>query len=754
MPPVSVTIFPSDPGNYFLEDNDSPGDNVSRIRFPDGSVVGFEHPTDDLFFFPSASGVNLTLDTVDPFACNVTIGSLTDPTTSPGNVFCQNIETTDNVTIAATLRIKESGNDAAADITAAIVGLQATTGINGLEMLAANLEAKTDTGGIDIVNFSSLIIGGASTDLGGVSVGTSGNLSLTAYGSINFADADSPALESIKGGNTSGNVNLTAVGLGAGIFSTVNKDSVTAPNGNITMTAGGSVSFGTGGANFDNDVRASGSITIETGGSFTIDGNADLASDNFGLATGGNVVITAGGDISITASFGTDASLQATGNAGADVILTTGFGRTFTLTAPFNDALASTSGNVTVNADRILIDPTSGIAAFGGQVILTTAADGRAIKVGSGTDSSTALELSDAELDRVSTPSLFIGDEQSGVLTVVGSISPASAPELTLRSGSNILINSGVNIATTGDLTLRAGGNITFAGSSSATVGGILTAFVDIFDTDPGVGGVGTVGAAFATAIKFVGGLDDDVLKGGAAGDTLDGNAGNDSMFGRAGDDTYVVDQAGDVVTEAVGEGTHDLIKSSITLTLGANIEDLTLTGTAGIDGTGNKLDNIIKGNTKANQILGLNGNDTLQGAKGNDVLNGGSGLDSLDGGADNDTLDGGASNDTLAGGSGADIFQFTAALGGNVDTITDYVVADDSMVLDSAIFSSLVAGALPAGRFVVGAGAVDGNDFIIYNSATGDLFYDADGVGGVAQVRFAHLSAGLALTASEFTVI
>jgi Ca2+-binding RTX toxin-like protein len=159
-------------------------------------------------------------------------------------------------------------------------------------------------------------------------------------------------------------------------------------------------------------------------------------------------------------------------------------------------------------------------------------------------------------------------------------------------------------------------------------------------------------------------------------------------MVGGAGNDTFVVDQAGDIVTEALNQGT-DTIESSISYALGSNLENLALTGTANLAGTGNSLNNSIIGNSGNNALDGGSGDDTMEGGagndslqagsgedtvfggagddslgagSGNDVLEGGDGVDTLDGGSGNDILDGGAGNDSLSGGSGAD--QITGGTG------------------------------------------------------------------------------------------
>ncbi len=223
---------------------------------------------------------------------------------------------------------------------------------------------------------------------------------------------------------------------------------------------------------------------------------------------------------------------------------------------------------------------------------------------------------------------------------------------------------------------------------------------------------------------KLTGNSAANQLNGGLGNDTLDGKAGADNMIGGLGNDNYIVDNAGDIVTENLNEGT-DKISSSITRTLPANVENLTLTGASAINGNGNGLANILIGNSAANQ---------------------------LSGGAGNDTLDGGTGNNTLTGG-GQDTFKFTST--GHIDTITDFVVVDDTIQLENAVFAALTTtGPLAAGQFKIGTLASDADDFIIYNNITGALLYDADANGAGLATQIATVGVGLAMTNADFVVI
>lgn len=118
-----------------------------------------------------------------------------------------------------------------------------------------------------------------------------------------------------------------------------------------------------------------------------------------------------------------------------------------------------------------------------------------------------------------------------------------------------------------------------------------------------------------------------NTLNGNSGDNVLDGGTGNDTMVGGLGNDTYMVDSTSDAVTEGAGAGI-DLVKSSVSYTLGAQLENLTLTGTTAINGTGNALDNILIGNSANNALTGSGGNDTLDGAGGTDNMSGGAGND------------------------------------------------------------------------------------------------------------------------------
>lgn len=254
-----------------------------------------------------------------------------------------------------------------------------------------------------------------------------------------------------------------------------------------------------------------------------------------------------------------------------------------------------------------------------------------------------------------------------------------------------------------------------------------------------------------SVANKLNGGAGSDTLRGGAGDDTLAGGGGTDTMFGGTGDDTYTVNTEADLVIEQASQGT-DLVVSSSSYTLSVNVENLTLTGSA-VSGTGNGGANVIIGNGAANTLTGNELANALSGNSGDNEVRGEGGPDLLRGGAGSDSLHGGLGRDTLVGGIGADGFYFdTDVNGANVDLIEDFSAADDSIFLDLSVFSAIAGpGTLAPGAFHQGTAAADEDDRIIYDSATGNLSYDADGNGAGAAILFAQVTPGTTLSNVDF---
>jgi Ca2+-binding RTX toxin-like protein len=268
-------------------------------------------------------------------------------------------------------------------------------------------------------------------------------------------------------------------------------------------------------------------------------------------------------------------------------------------------------------------------------------------------------------------------------------------------------------------------------------------------------GGAGGAGSAGAYMLENVVGtsFNDSItgdgsanrLEGGAGKDTLTGREGNDTLLGGGGDDVFVMTNGGssygnDTIDGGAGSDRVEfgsLGKSAITVNLAAG----TLAG----------------GGPSAGGSIALASVENVLGSAYADIIIGSAAANWLQGYYGNDTLDGGAGNDTLAGGVGSDSFRFSVAPGAaNADQISDFASGADKILLDRAVHSDLgAAGNFATGdaRFYAAAGATGGHDAtdrVIYNTSTGQLFYDADGSGSGAAQLIATLQPGATLTASD----
>jgi Ca2+-binding RTX toxin-like protein len=262
------------------------------------------------------------------------------------------------------------------------------------------------------------------------------------------------------------------------------------------------------------------------------------------------------------------------------------------------------------------------------------------------------------------------------------------------------------------------------------------------------------------------GGKGADTLIGGDGDDTLVGGEGTDRLEGGAGSDVYYVNTPADVVKETNAAGTVDLggtdtvrAQTAGSYVLPVYVENFIFDGTGNVSATASGSDN--------NQMSGGEGNDILSGLAGIDTLTGNAGNDTLSGGSGDDVLDGGLGKDALSGGAGFDHFRFTTevdASGNNVDKILDFGLGgvDDAIDLSASVFKVLGAAGIDLNPdYFLSGSTVDlrvaeptASQSVIYNSTTGELFYDADGGGG-EKIWFATISGNRgAVSASDFHIV
>jgi Ca2+-binding RTX toxin-like protein len=559
-------------------------------------------------------------------------------------------------------------------------------------------------------------------------------------------------------------------------------DFIFGQGGADTLAGLGGADFLDGGAGVDTATYAASlaavNVSLATGQASGGDAEGDTFSsienltgsafDDMLEGSSGNNVL-AGGDGTDTVSYahaaaGVTVSLarttaQNTGGAGSDTL--SGFEN---LTGShFDNSLTGSAAANTI----LSFEGNDVLAGLGGADIL----DG-----GAGNDTATyAASLAAVDVSLM-TGIATGGDAEGDTLVNIENLTGSAHDDLLEGDGGNNVLAG-------------AGGNDTVSyehAAAGVTVSLALTTAQD------------TIGAGSDTLSGFenlTGSHFDNILTGSSqanvivsfeGNDTLDGGAGADTLIGGAGNDIYIVDSAGDEVTEAADEGT-DTVRSSISYTLGANLENLTLTGAGNVSATGNAAGNIIVGNTGNNTLAGLGGADALDGDAGTDTAtyaasaagvnvslatglgSGGDAegdtlvnIENLTGSGQNDTLEGNGGNNGLAGGSGNDTVSYAHAaaavtvnlaqttaqntVGAGTDTLTGFENLTGSAFNDTLTGNSvanILIGGLGNDTISAGGGSdrLDGGggDDSLTGGTAADIFVYASGGGADIVTDFSH---------------
>ncbi|MDX2309363.1 MAG: calcium-binding protein [Hyphomicrobium sp.] len=438
-------------------------------------------------------------------------------------------------------------------------------------------------------------------------------------------------------------------------------------------------------------------------GANLIDGEKNTAANALtGLAGNDTFIIGTGDSIVETGTGGTDVVMSATRSialASFSNVENVNLLGTLALTATGTTGANQLSGDQNTAANQLTGLAGNDLYIIGaGDTIVETATGG------SDTVGSSTRNLDLAQFTNVENITLF----GSTALTARGN-SGANSLDGKQNSAANTLTGLGGNdtyIIGSNDRIVEAAN-----GGADLVVGSTVSVNISTFAN---VENIVLVGASTISAT------------GNSIGNSLDGaqNTGANLLVGGGGNDTYFIG-AGDRVSEAASGGTLDIaVSATVSLDLSsvnfANVEQVVLQGTAALNATGN---------TSANALIGNAGANVLNGKLGNDLM---------------------------TGGTGADTFFFNTAPNStaNVDFISDFRSVDDTFRLENAVFTGLATGTLSTSAFVAGTAAINSNDRIIYDQATGNLFYDADGTGSIAAVRIAILQNKAAVSASDFLIV
>ncbi|MEX8519839.1 MAG: beta strand repeat-containing protein, partial [Leptothrix sp. (in: b-proteobacteria)] len=437
--------------------------------------------------------------------------------------------------------------------------------------------------------------------------------------------------------------------------------------------------------------------------------------ENLTLDAAGGAIHGYGNDLN-NVIIGNDSGNYLSGGAGNDT-LTGGAGNDILIGGSGADSMAGGAGNDTYNVDNV------------GDVI-TEAANGGTDTVVASISYTLGANVENLTLDAAGGAISGTGNDLNNVIAGNNSgnvLSGGAGNDALLGGAGNDTLDGGTgndwmaggagndtyHVDSQGDVVIEQanGGTDTVV----STISYVLGSNVENLTLDSAGGAIHGYGNAL-----------DNVITGNASDNYISGGAGADTMAGGAGNDTYIVDNVGDVVTESANAGT-DTVISSVSYTLGANVENLTLDAAGGaINATGNDLNNVIIGNNSGNVLSGGAGNDALLGGAGNDTLDGGTGNDWMAGGAGNDTYHVDSAGDVVTeqanGGTDTVISTISYVLGANVENLTldaaggninGFGNALDNVIVGNAGNNVLFGG---AGNDSLTGGA--GNDLFVFNSA------------------------------------
>ncbi|WP_275787387.1 beta strand repeat-containing protein [Pararhizobium gei] len=405
-------------------------------------------------------------------------------------------------------------------------------------------------------------------------------------------------------------------------------------------------------------------------GNDTLSGGA--GNDTLDGADGNDTLNGGDGNDTITDYEGTTTAIS--GGIGNDTI--TSWVGTGTIDAGAGDDVIDTSNNVSMNIDGGLGTDT----LYSGQTLGTGTITGVEVLATNGNEVEGTVSQFESFTSIIYRPD-FPGEPVNLRLTNGGTadlkdeLSGRSATIFASTLGNTIVTSTGDDFlyGAEGDDTLDGGaGTNSLNGGEGSDTYIVDSKILDLIYEDAFASGKDTVRSSITytledslenlvlTGVAAINGTGNgfvNSLTGNSGDNILNGGAGADAMAGGAGNDTYLVDNSGDTIAEIAGGGT-DTVQSSVTLTLSAEVERLTLTGAAAINGTGNSLANLIIGNAAANVLDGKTGADTLQGLGGNDIY----------------TVDNAGDQVIEAAGQGSDIVQtavsYALAAGQEIETL------------------------------------------------------------------------------------